>query len=280
MMLMVMAAGAWADFRHTRPGPRPRGMGSAFVGVADDANAVYWNPAGMTQITNFELIGARSSLYAVDNLSNDYLTMAYNWKNKASFGISWVRLGLDEVYNEDTINLATAVALPGVDSLSVGFSYKLFVLNAPGYEQYNDPAYKGRQTKSSFDIGLHYHPKRKWAIGAVAYNVNEPELTLLSTTTNPDAVTRQYAVGVRYVFRELLMTSFDLRTRYGSFDNTFGQVGSEVWFFDAVALRGGFKQEYLTTGLGLKGQRWQLDAMLETHPKLGNSYQMAATIRL
>ena len=117
-------------------------------------------------------------------------------------------------------------------------------------------------------------------MGAVAYNINEPELKLLSTTTNPDAVTRQYAVGVSYVFRELVLTSFDLRTRYGSFDDTIGQLGSEVWFFDAVALRGGFKQEYLTTGLGLRGQRWQLDAMLETHNELGNSYELAATIRL
>ena len=26
-------------------GARPHGMGGAFIGVADDINAVYWNPA-------------------------------------------------------------------------------------------------------------------------------------------------------------------------------------------------------------------------------------------
>jgi hypothetical protein len=30
-----------------RPGPRAAGMGGAFVAVADDASAVYWNPAGL-----------------------------------------------------------------------------------------------------------------------------------------------------------------------------------------------------------------------------------------
>ena len=28
-------------------GTRAQGMGGAFVGVADDASAVYWNPAGL-----------------------------------------------------------------------------------------------------------------------------------------------------------------------------------------------------------------------------------------
>jgi hypothetical protein len=279
-MLVIVTVTAHADFRHSRPGPRPRAMGSAFVGVVDDANAVYWNPAGMTQMQKFEITGARTRLYAVDDLSNDYVAMAYNFKNVVSFGLSWVRLSLEDIYNEDTINLATAVDVPGVDNLSVGASLKLFVLDAPGYEQYNDPSYEGRQTKPSVDIGIHYHPDKNWAVGAVAYNLNEPELSLLSTTSDPDAVTRQYAVGASYVFRELVRTSFDIRTRHGSFDDTIGQLGSEVWFFDAVALRGGFKQEYLTAGMALKGQRWQLDAMLESHHELGNSYQLAATIKL
>jgi len=31
------------------PGPKALGMGGAFVGVADDLSAIYWNPAGLTQ---------------------------------------------------------------------------------------------------------------------------------------------------------------------------------------------------------------------------------------
>lgn len=276
----TLAATAWADFRHTRPGPRPRAMGSAFVGIADDANAVYWNPAGMTQIERFEVTGCRTLLYAVDGLANDYVSMAYHWRNKVAVGMSWVRLGLEDVYNEDTINLAVAADVPGIDKLSLGASFKLFILDAPGYEQYNDPAYGGSVNEPSLDLALHYHPDKEWSVGAVVYNVNEPELKLLSTTINPDPVYRDYAVGVSYTFRSLLLTSFDVRTREGHFDNTVGRIGSELWFFDAVALRGGFKREFLTTGLGLKGARWQLDVMLETHYELGNTYQFAATVKL
>src|SRR5687768_8826049 len=31
-------------------GPRATGMGSAFVSVADDPTAMYWNPAGLTRL--------------------------------------------------------------------------------------------------------------------------------------------------------------------------------------------------------------------------------------
>ena len=37
-------------------GTRAQGMGGAFVGVADDASAVYWNPAGLAGGAYFSLV--------------------------------------------------------------------------------------------------------------------------------------------------------------------------------------------------------------------------------
>jgi hypothetical protein len=270
---------AHADFRHMRMGPRPRSMGSAFVAVANDANSVYWNPAGMALVDRFEITGCRTLLYDVDNLSNDYMSTVYNWKNRAAFGMSWVRLGLDNIYYEDTIHFAIAREIPWVKGLSVGVSYKLLILDAPGYEQYNDPAYMGSQIDQTADLGFHYHASKRWTLGMVVYNLNEPKMKLLSTTRNPDPVYRDYAIGASYTFRGMLLTSFDLRTRYGKLNYTSGRLGNELWFFDAVALRGGFIEDDLTAGMGLKGNFWQLDVMLETHNELGNTYQFAATIK-
>ena len=41
-------------------GARAMGMGGAFLGVADDLTALYWNPAGLAQIRKFELHGSLS----------------------------------------------------------------------------------------------------------------------------------------------------------------------------------------------------------------------------
>jgi len=44
-----------ATFLKLEAGARPVAMGGAFVAVADDANATYWNPAGLVQIRQREI---------------------------------------------------------------------------------------------------------------------------------------------------------------------------------------------------------------------------------
>ena len=35
-------------------GPRANSMGGAFTSIANDASAMYWNPAGIAQLTRYE----------------------------------------------------------------------------------------------------------------------------------------------------------------------------------------------------------------------------------
>ena len=42
------------DFNLTGAGARAEGLGGAFIGVADDATAIVWNPAGLTQLERAE----------------------------------------------------------------------------------------------------------------------------------------------------------------------------------------------------------------------------------
>ena len=44
-----------AAFLEIGPGARALGMGSAYVSVANDASTLYWNPAGMVNISNPEI---------------------------------------------------------------------------------------------------------------------------------------------------------------------------------------------------------------------------------
>ncbi|MRR08955.1 type IX secretion system membrane protein PorP/SprF [bacterium] len=58
LIAALAAAGAFAqqeyDFNIMGTGARARGMGGAFIGVADDATAVGWNPAGLAQLEKME----------------------------------------------------------------------------------------------------------------------------------------------------------------------------------------------------------------------------------
>ncbi|MBU1486934.1 hypothetical protein KKH56_02640 [bacterium] len=53
-----------------------RNSGEAFVGVADDATAIYWNPAGLTQIKSVELLGMQN-FYLMD-MGYQYVAAAFS----------------------------------------------------------------------------------------------------------------------------------------------------------------------------------------------------------
>ncbi len=54
MVAPLALAQAEYDFNIMGTGARARGMGGAFIGVADDATAVGWNPAGIAQLDKME----------------------------------------------------------------------------------------------------------------------------------------------------------------------------------------------------------------------------------
>ena len=52
------------EFMSYGAGARSLAMGAAFVGVADDASATYWNPAGLSQITRKAAALMKATLFA------------------------------------------------------------------------------------------------------------------------------------------------------------------------------------------------------------------------
>jgi len=56
-------------------------------------------------------------------------------------------------------------------------------------------------------------------------------------------------------------------------------MGSEVTFFDAIALRSGFSQGRLGLGMGLFAKHWAFDFGFLSHRELGNKYQFSLKLR-
>ncbi len=278
-VLAGLAPTARADFRHARMGARPKALGSAYVSLADDANAVYWNPAGLVRDNHLSLMLTNSWLYGVSDLTNTYLALDLPRLGDFHFGASWVRLGIKDIYYEDTINLAVAANMPFLEGLSLGVAGKMFLLAAPGYEQYNDPNYNGGDQGYSFDLGALYDSGGPWTLGATVYNVVETKLQLIESTSDPDPVYTEWAAGGSYLFRETLLVTADFRNREGEISNVVLNGGAEIWFFDAMVLRTGLDQGMVTMGAGLQDKHWQIDFTLETDKKLGNVYMLSFTVR-
>jgi hypothetical protein len=242
------------------------------VAIADDANAIYWNPAGLARMEGIRLMGTRAWLYGVPDFHVDYVAFKAPDIKFVSLGFGWLSAALKDIQNENTFILS--LARGGLGPLSVGANLKHFRLDAPGYERYNDPAYDGAQSAWGIDLGVLMQFRRNLTFGLSARNLNEPELKMLSTTTDPDAISRRLQVGGAYLFRETVYLTADLLSRTGDFGDLVLHTGGEIWFFKAYAVRVGSSQNRQSLGAGVKADHWKVDFALVSHQRMDNSYRL------
>jgi hypothetical protein len=93
----VLFAGSYAgDFIEIGPGVRASGLGGAFTAIANDGSAIYWNPAGISQLKRIEIGAMRAFLY--NGLAHyDHLTYCQPLPNDVTIGLSWVRLSIPDI---------------------------------------------------------------------------------------------------------------------------------------------------------------------------------------
>ena len=96
-ILPVAAENYTGDFLTNGVGGRALGLGGAYVSIADDATATYWNPAGIAGVPDnyqFCLMHAarRSGLGAFNYVSGTTKILP-----KLNLGLSWIRAGVDDI---------------------------------------------------------------------------------------------------------------------------------------------------------------------------------------
>lgn len=280
VVLLVLAGAARGNFLEVELGARAMGMGGAFTAVADDVTALHWNPAGLAGLDGFQFFGMRTSVYSVDGLSEDAALASYASGGRG-YGLGWMRTGAEDLYNEDTLLAGFGTETP-IDGLSAGATLKRFSIDAPGYEYYNDPAFEsGGDDAYSGDLGVLYRHGR-WSAGATYRNIGEPELQLISTTEQPDPVVSEFRLGGTYLFRDVMLMSLEWRApkdvpEYFE-DRSSINLGTEVWFYDAFALRAGMNRDRITAGLGLRTEHIRVDVALLSERRIGSLYRLSAVL--
>jgi len=278
-LAFALAAPAAANFVEVETGARAMGMGGAFVAVADDVTALHWNPAGLSTLDRIHVFGMRTSVYGVDDLVEDSAIAGWG-TGRRGFALGWARTGAQDLYHEDTIVLAAGAATP-VDGLSAGLAVKRLSVDAPGYDYYNDPSFSADGDAGlAADVGCLYR-RATWSAGAVVRNVGEPALQLISTTEDPDPVYAELRVGGTYLFREVMLMSAEWRVprEAPSYHEEKSSVnlGTEIWFYDAFALRAGMNRDRITAGLGLKSTNLHVDVALLSERRIGSLYRLSAS---
>lgn len=84
------AGGEPGAFLQWGAGARSLAMGRAFLAVADDASATYWNPAAMTQMERKELMGLQATLF--EDTTFTFLSYVHPTSKSGVWGFNMTRL--------------------------------------------------------------------------------------------------------------------------------------------------------------------------------------------
>lgn len=97
---------AWAqtpkysnEFLNIGVGARALGMGGAYGAVANDVYAGYWNPAGLTDASRKPEFALMHAAYFGNIANYDYGAIALPIDSVSHFGLSVIRLGVDDIPN-------------------------------------------------------------------------------------------------------------------------------------------------------------------------------------
>jgi len=248
MVIVLMAAisvcvqvTCWADFEDLGVGARPIGMGNAYTALADDVNAIYYNPAGLAQLDESQFTSGYGKLYwGLDDGSNlgsgfvGYAHPLYHW---GTLGAGWVNFGLQGLYRENSFILSYGNSLNrrllaglNLKLLSKKYGKDRYTENAlidggPGVTGERDPVFSEGYSKTGFssDLGLLYKFNREYSVGLSLIDINQPHMDLKDNKS-------KVPIGVKSGFlynSDFLTFAFDTTFRNGDI-NVYS--GAEKWF--------------------------------------------------
>jgi len=291
---LCAAAPAWAAgssalggvFQATGVGARPLGMGGAFVALADDANAVQENPAGMAFFDKTARFASftHSSLFGVNELSRDFVSFAQADSGYSAFGLGWNRFSasLDpETWTEDAFIYAGAKLLSTGEAdswpkLAAGWQAKYLRVDSSFSEAVGGGAVGGG-TASGYGVSLALLARLRpsLSIGIVAQDLYS---SLSWATGTLEIIPMTGRLGAAYRLTENTNFSAEARGTQGSsgFGFSSWHVGGEHWLFDGKSLmwntvrnlgaRAGYYQltgnndgGTFSAGATAKADQWQID---------------------
>ena len=171
LCFVLGAACARADFNDIITGARPAGMGNAFVALADDVNALYWNPAGLTLQKHMELGFMHADELTPTSgpsIGTDFLGWTSGHGPFGATGIAFLRQGLSDIQQERTLSLSYGYAL--TPFTRVGLNLKsMAVVVSPQGRFFPDPALQDDSTQG-LDLSFLHVITPDLRVGGLARN--------------------------------------------------------------------------------------------------------------
>ncbi|MCX6121231.1 MAG: PorV/PorQ family protein [Ignavibacteriales bacterium] len=275
-----------APFLSIAQGTRALGMGGAFVAVADDPSAMYWNPAGIADLQGIQVLVDHTSWIA--DLQYQYIGATTSLGSYGALGLNVTvsnygdmkvttvdqQDGTGEVFGVTDLCVGLTYALKLTDAFSIGFTPKII------YQQ----IWKMSANAIALDMGVKYRTPFKGVMlgmsisnfgskmqieGESALVPYDPDLSTQANNANIPAylatdawdLPMNFRVGVSYdvPIGSLGKMTLAADAMHPNDNYECVNVGGEYVFYDYLYLRAGMKslfqkdsEEGLTLGVGVK----------------------------
>lgn len=269
-------------------GARQQGLGGSFTGLADDGEAVFYNPAGLVNLNNIEAVtmysrqlGHLSQGTEQTGINVSYLGYAQNLGDKiGSFGIRHYYRGYDfgDVFNasEHIIMLGYGRKLGDLADLypqtnwlkhlrplSAGLGVKFMKYGFYDADALQSNPFAGSKSDLeswswAMDLSLFYRLNQQWSFGFQFKDFNRPNSALIENENYLDRM--DYSVGTawRYGSNERDLITADMISENATYAFNLGT--EKVWDF---AYKNGLDEFILRTGgrIGLEEDyHWTIGA--------------------
>ena len=267
-----------AAFLSIGVGSRANAMGGAFTAIANDATALYWNPAGLVECAHSEITINHSDWFL--DIYHEFVGAVVP-AGRQSFGacVTYVGVpdqivrtieepeGTGDFYNASDLMLGVSYGIRFTDQFAMGFTGK-FIRQA---------IYHSSGTAAAIDFGALYHPSYfKWlSLGMQIANFgsslqlsgrdteikvdNDPKHNSnknLPASLNTDAFSLplifRFGIAVKPVNTKINRLAAAIDLIHPSNNTESVNIGMEYIFHDWVSLRAGyhslFERDYETTG--------------------------------
>ena len=279
-LVLIVAAAATADgvgafsAFETGVGARALAMGGAFVGVADDAMGVAWNPAGLGGLNDTRLSGMSTNLYGLPtDLTHQYVGVTTSVFG-IGVGLAWERFAVGGAFDVTEQAIIGSVGANVLDYGLVGANVKYYMAENTGVAG----------SGFGFDLGLQVGIGEMFTVALSAKDLGGTQISYDDETT--DVVDAAYKAGMAMSLLDDALTlaaDVDFGTELGD-----AHVGLEFQLIDELALRGGvvltnldsFQDYDFTVGAGINVAGMYVDAAYILNNDLGNSLVLSAEFSL
>lgn len=272
-------------------GARPLGMGGAFISIADDVNAIYWNPAGLTQLEQKQTTYTRT-MNNRDTYNYDDFFGSANPNKNSSLAYAFGYINVDDYYPIGMTPINTLIYKDQTDSwfifslgkkisnkLSIGSNIRYMsndiTLEADGYLPSSDS-----DSHIGIDLSALYHVNKKLSLGILIQNANEPEVKF-SDLSIKYKKTRNVRPSIAYKVDNSLTVAasiYDATDEAGMDMSDRLRLGFEKELNDKFTIRAGRYGENTTAGAGYKVGNYQFDYAF-LGDDLGDTHELGITYK-